>query len=68
MTLPAAYVVVLWLAAGYCNTCAYSIAPQLVDGAHKATANGLLALAYQVSHCSGLAIALLLEIALYHGV
>ena len=59
---------VLWLAAGYCNTCAYSIAPRLVDAPQKATANGMLALAYQISHCSGLIIALVLEAALYHGV
>ncbi|KAK9804063.1 hypothetical protein WJX73_000717 [Symbiochloris irregularis] len=48
------YVVLLWYAAGYLNTCAYVVGPNIVAPAHKAMANALLALASQAlaAHCS----------------
>ena len=47
------------------NTCAYMVAPGSVPAAQKATANGLLALASQIAHCVGLAVAVVLAACLY---
>lgn len=61
----AGYVVLLWYAAGYLNTCAYVVGPNIVAPAHKAMANALLALASQVAHCAGLFAAVVLAFVLY---
>lgn len=45
---------IMWIIGGLVNTCAYMLAPTLVDPHHKAAANGLLAITYQSAHCTGL--------------
>ena len=52
--MPAAYIVVMWVIGGMVNTCSYMVAPTCCEPHHKAAANGLLAIAYQTAHCTGL--------------
>ena len=44
---------------GYINTCSYVAAPRCVPPHLKAATNGLLAIAYQTSHCTGLVLGIL---------
>ena len=63
----AAYVIVTWVACGYLNTSTFIAAPKLVAPKQKSQAAGLMAVAYQTSHCAGLGMAVLLSYVLFDG-
>ena len=55
----------MWVIGGMVNTCAYVVAPRLVEPHHTAAANGLLAITYQTAHCTGLVAATAISAAVF---
>lgn len=61
------YIVLLWLLCGYVNTTCNITAPKLVKPTLKAGAAGLMAIVFQVSHFTGLVLAVGVSFALFGG-
>lgn len=58
-------VFLLWMLGGWVNTSANLFAPRLVGPELKGTAAGLMAIAYQTAHFIGLAVAVVVALAMY---
>lgn len=61
------YIVLLWMLCGYVNTTCNITAPKLVKPTLKAGAAGLMAIVFQVSHFTGLVLAIGVSFALFGG-